>query len=735
MRYPEILSCPGTRALQAALLIATLSLIWPLSVTGTEWQPTNGPYGGDVVDLAVDGSGNIYVARGDDIFRSDDGGASWINVSEGKVHASIHCLFVTPGGDIYAGVSSRGVFWSFDGGGSWDNDQITHDPHGGLGATILAIGVNANDVIFAGSFRSVDNGNSWLELGFYGYAFALDAAGDIYAGSQEGVRYSDDEGATWEHRNTGMEEERVRALALNSQGHLLAGTWAAGVFLSTDEGASWTPVNSGLPSLSIEAIAIDGDDRIYLALYDGGFFQSNDSGASWQSLQDGLAGREVLSVETGPGDLAWAGSKYHGVYRSDDQGATWTVRAAATMGMPGFEDLAVSAPTGDVYLAADGGGIYRSANSGIDWQESSDGLPTTRAHAVASDSAGRLYAGTAEGVFASADGGATWQPANAGHEGIPAIGLLIDGDDNVIVILAESIFSFTFSVLRSTDGGTSWQEILNDKNATLPTTAEAWAIDAEDRLYIGGMSMATESIIFSSEDDGATWHQTTIQFTTGTTGLAVEASGKVYATMGNNDLYASVDHGQTWFEIPNGGWPTGTSRVLDVIGIDSQDAVLVSSRHSGIWRSSDGGATWASYDQGLPSGDFPEVTFLNPAAGYLFAGTLTDGLFRRAPDLTAVEPSQVPGVSLQVTVAPNPFNPLATIQYTLAESGPVDLAIHDVRGRLVRSLVAGQWQAAGTHEAIWDGRDGSGRAAPSGVFFATVQAGREPRSVKMIMVR
>ena len=39
MRYPEIISCPGTQVLRVALFIGTLSLIWPFLVAGIEWQP------------------------------------------------------------------------------------------------------------------------------------------------------------------------------------------------------------------------------------------------------------------------------------------------------------------------------------------------------------------------------------------------------------------------------------------------------------------------------------------------------------------------------------------------------------------------------------------------------------------------------------------------------------------------------------------------------------------------
>lgn len=113
-------------------------------------------------------------------------------------------------------MSFLGLWWSSNGGASWDHDQITHNPHTGVGATILALAVNSNGVIFAGGFRSTNSGNTWLDLGFHGYSFEFDSAENTYAGSRFGVRVSFDEGATWTPVNAGMETENVRALALNS---------------------------------------------------------------------------------------------------------------------------------------------------------------------------------------------------------------------------------------------------------------------------------------------------------------------------------------------------------------------------------------------------------------------------------------------------------------------------------------------------------------------------------------
>lgn len=71
---------------------------------------------------------------------------------------------------------------------------------------------------------------------------------------------------------------------------------------------------------------------------------------------------------------------------------------------------------------------------------------------------------------------------------------------------------------------------------------------------------------------------------------------------------------------------------------------------------------------------------------------------------------------------PNPFNPSTTFHFALEVAGEVELRVVDASGRVVRELVAGEL-GAGEHSVYWDGKDATGRAVASGVYFATFQAG------------
>jgi hypothetical protein len=79
---------------------------------------------------------------------------------------------------------------------------------------------------------------------------------------------------------------------------------------------------------------------------------------------------------------------------------------------------------------------------------------------------------------------------------------------------------------------------------------------------------------------------------------------------------------------------------------------------------------------------------------------------------------------------PNPFNPETTLRYDVAEYTSVELAVFDLQGRKVASLVD-RFEGAGSYSVIW-----SGAQHPAGVYFARLIAGESaPQVIKMVLIR
>ena len=119
-------------------------------------------------------------------------------------------------------------------------------------------------------------------------------------------------------------------------------------------------------------------------------------------------------------------------------------------------------------------------------------------------------------------------------------------------------------------------------------------------------------------------------------------------------------------------------------------------------------------DVGLPPFDILDVLFYCPVGGCE----------------TAV--GNTPRVASLGQNYPNPFNPSTSIPFTLTRAGDVTLRVYDVNGALVATLLD-EHRDAGEHVARWDGRDASGRAASSGIYFVRLEAA-SARDVRKIVL-
>jgi hypothetical protein len=143
--------------------------------------------------VAINQDGHIFAGMvswpslGCSIFRSTDGGNSWI---QSGVGLNVYSIVVDFAGRILAGTLGHGVFRSTDNGNSWHSTGLT-------GGSVFTLIVNANGHIFAGTegegvFRSTDAGNTWTQINsglgnVSVYSLAIGGNGRLFAGTQNGV--------------------------------------------------------------------------------------------------------------------------------------------------------------------------------------------------------------------------------------------------------------------------------------------------------------------------------------------------------------------------------------------------------------------------------------------------------------------------------------------------------------------------------------------------------------------
>jgi hypothetical protein len=83
---------------------------------------------------------------------------------------------------------------------------------------------------------------------------------------------------------------------------------------------------------------------------------------------------------------------------------------------------------------------------------------------------------------------------------------------------------------------------------------------------------------------------------------------------------------------------------------------------------------------------------------------------------------------------PNPFAATTEIPYTLPAPSHVSVRVYDVTGRLVRTLLDAT-RPAGAGRVTWDGRDASGKSAPTGIYFVKLTTPSGERTARMIKMR
>jgi hypothetical protein len=300
--------------------------------------------GVDYRGVTFDPSGSRLVAPHDQgIFRLELATSTFNAIENGLVNTQFYDLDVGAGGRLYGGTQDKGAFKRL-GSGAWEGmatagsgdvlNLLTHptDP------LRLFVRTNTEEVL-----RSADGGGSFTPSGFvpgqgfWNHQLAYHAPSTtLYAGTQHsGVYKSTDDGASFAPANTGIETRGIRCLALQpgSGTTLYAGTFADKIYKTTD-GGTWSQLAT-FPEAGALAIAVNpAGTRVYAGTKTG-VYVSTDGGGSWSASSAGLPATRVVSellvdpvcpclVVAGLGYYDWGSQYGGGVYRSADGGVNWS---------------------------------------------------------------------------------------------------------------------------------------------------------------------------------------------------------------------------------------------------------------------------------------------------------------------------------------------------------------------------------------------------------------------------
>jgi photosystem II stability/assembly factor-like uncharacterized protein len=362
--------------------------------------------------FAVPADRSLVVATSRGVYRSTDRGSNWQMLGNPDIRQPLSSLVPAPGGRILAGSYSAGIY-AFD-GDRW-RPSSRGLPPSGSGALVVSPDRTLYTVTGGGRFfSSSDNGRSWVEPDYSHYfppVLTVDAGGTLYASNTIfqglGVIHSTDRGATWTVGNKGMENEMVLALLAGDGGKIYAAVERGpytyihsetdGLFLSTDRGDSWRAIGRGLQGITPQSIVELHDGTLFVgSRYDPRVMRLLPGDTLWQGISSGLPPQSnhfELHALIADGKENLYAATHQGLFRSSDRGSSWQ-RTGVDIADTSITALALSS-TGRIFAATILHGVYASDDNGTSWHYLGDAPGVTGFDLLAVDSSGGLIAGSA----------------------------------------------------------------------------------------------------------------------------------------------------------------------------------------------------------------------------------------------------------------------------------------------------------------------------------------------------
>lgn len=528
-----------------------------------------------------------------------------------------------------------GLYRTTNGGNSWARLGTTGTPNL-VGQKIIAVVARGSTLLAAsfngGLYRSTNTGSTWTLISGTGNLPAggtLDLIGDpannarLYVtvdGTNPRILRSDDTGASWvnisagvtglgtttTHMRPAVGASSVLYLAVVNSGRL------AGVFRSTNQGGNWTsmdepsihPGSQGFPNTSIAADPVNANlvyiagDRITVSPFTGNLVRGNAAaalGSQFTTIMDGNAGNTTPHADT----RAMAFDANGNLLQSDD------------------------------------GGIYRRSSptsSAGTWSSVIGNLNVMEVHDLAHDKVANVL------VIGTQDNGTQMQQSSTNLRWT-----LINGGDGGDVAIDDVSLTTTgsFRYISSQNLGGFRRARYNASNTfvsnlTMPTIADPQFVTPLElnitntsRLLVGGVNNIYEissanatPVLTSLGAPGANRNAMAFGSSTDNNAAYVGKGAAVFKRSGNTFIATTA-------------LPAGANTITDVAMNPANDQQVFAIDDNQVFRSNNGGSTWADITGNLPSissQDFRTIEFIPAATGNMVALGTRSGVYSAATD-------------------------------------------------------------------------------------------------------
>lgn len=715
----------------------------------------------------------VYVgAASGGLWKTTDGGDTWApktdgipSVAIGGVAVSVHDPSIvvigtgegTPNADSQSGV---GILRSTDAGATWSPTNVTYNVNSDNGFHFIEVNP-LNGTMLAGDrgglWRSTDDGATWTRVrpsGDYFDAEWKTGTDRVYAfggGSPWGgttLQVSTDDGLTWAPSMSGLPSASSIGKAKLSvcRGtpstvfvHLCSASsfGTLGVYRSTDDGATWSARNTTLNAAGGQGwynltIAVDPNnpDRVIVGGVEN--WGSRDGGATFLEVGDGYGlgtdnalhwDHHVLEYEPGSDSNLWVGTD-GGIWRSTDDGGAWLSRREG-IGTYQFYDISVaqSDPAAIVGGTQDNGVPGRVTQD--TWFTSTlfaDGFMCN----VDPANADVVYSEWQFGNHVkSTDGGASWFDIQTGLGESTGDWLAATDLDpaNPNRLFTET----TDGIYRTTNGGSSWSRV--------STHSARWISISPVN---GNIVWTVETTPRRTTDGGLTWGTTAAYgFAPGGPSTKILAhptnANAAFVTFGGYGAGAHVamttDLGGHWSNV-TGDLPPQPVNCMAVDPRSPSDWYI--GTDVAVWKSTDGGATWLPFADGMPNVFISDLE-IRDNARKLVAGTYGRGAWETdiAGGAAGVAESvRAPHNLMLDPPSPNPARGSTVLRFAGRHEGNLELAVYDVVGRLVQGFGVAARGDGVIRSATWNTE-----GVTPGAYFVVLRAGDEKLTRKVVVAK
>ncbi len=426
--------------------------------------------------------------------------------------------------EFYIGVSGRGIYYSSDGGNTWE--KRNKGIHSGIGRVSVQMCVSNPDILYAlmeinekgRIYKSSDKGKNWTAVfdggesffyyqGFYNNfimvhpsnpSHAVAGGIDIYLTTDGGKNWSNKSKA-YSGGNVHM-DQHCGVYNPQNPDEIFIGN-DGGVYRSTDAGQTWLPKNNQLAITQFYALALDERQayRTFGGTQDNGT-SGNPSSETWDVLLKGDGFRVIVDPDNA--DIIYGEYYNGGLWKYD---LKENKKSTITNGIPANDYGSWNSPflkspiDNNVFYHARTA-VYKSTNKGSNWEKISKNLYAPISALEISDADGtKIWAGSEAGEFYFSADGNNWQ--NFSGSGIPNrfISDIESSHQNSSKVYISVSGYGSGHVFKSIDNGETFTDI-GSNLPDIPVNALAVHPDNDDIVFA-----ATDIGVFYTPDGGFQW--------------------------------------------------------------------------------------------------------------------------------------------------------------------------------------------------------------------------------------